>query len=156
MTKTVVAERYGGPEVRASTTSRFPQSASQVIVDVRATGTNPVDCKCYRGHMGDDPDALPMSVGMEAAAVVEAPARTEGYTGPLKTGEVVIVTNIRGTYADKVVAEEAVTGHKPAARAFEASAGLLLIGGTVWHLLTKAGVGQMARCSSMVSAELWS
>ncbi|BBZ01326.1 putative oxidoreductase [Mycolicibacterium chitae] len=143
MTKTVVAERYGGPEVLAIHDIPLPTvGPGQVVVDVRAAGTNPVDYKLYSGQMGDDPDALPMPVGMEAAGViVEAPARAEGYTGPLKTGDAVIVTNVRSAYADKLVAKAADVGHKPATLTFEEAAGLLLTGGTAWHLLTKTGVG---------------
>ncbi len=52
-----------------------------------------------------------------------------------------IVTNVRSAYADKLVAKAADVGHKPATLTFEEAAGLLLTGGTAWHLLTKTGVG---------------
>ncbi|CAJ1586449.1 NADP-dependent oxidoreductase [[Mycobacterium] wendilense] len=143
MTQTVVAERYGGPEVLAIHDIPLPTvGPGQVVVDVRAAGANPVDYKLYSGQMGDDPKGLPMPVGMEAAGVVvEAAPRAEGYTGPLKAGDAVIVTGIRGAYADKVVVNGADVGHKPATLTFEEAAGLLLTGGTAWHLLTKTKVG---------------
>ena len=88
------------------------------------------------------PNALPMPVGMEAAGVViEAPARAHGYTGPLQAGDEVIVTNISNAYSEHVIAPAAEVGHKPANLTFEEAAGLLLVGETAWHLLTKTNVG---------------
>ncbi len=143
MTKVVVAEGYGGPEVLAIHDVELPAvGAGKVLVDVRAAGANPIDYKLYSGQMGDDPKALPLPVGMEAAGViVEAPPFVEGYTGPLKVGDAVIVTNIQGAYAEQVVADVTEVGHKPATLNFEEAAGLLLVGGTAWHLLTKTEVG---------------
>ena len=92
MTKVVVAEAYGGPEVLAVRDVTLPPvGPGQVAVDVRAAGTNPFDYKRYSGQMGDDPGALPIALGLEVSGVVaEAPARAEGYTGPLKVGDEVI------------------------------------------------------------------
>ncbi|MET0701312.1 MAG: NADP-dependent oxidoreductase [Mycobacterium sp.] len=145
MTRTVVAAAYGGPEVLAVQDIALPAPGpGQVVVDVRAAGTNPIDYKLYSGDMGNDPAALPLQVGQEVAGVVSAVGSGEilGYTGPLRVGDEVIATNIgSGGYADQVLADAAEVGHKPAALSFEESAGLLLVGGTAWHLLTKTKVG---------------
>jgi NADPH:quinone reductase-like Zn-dependent oxidoreductase len=143
MTRTVVAEGYGGPEVLAVHDVELPPPGDgQVLVDVRAAGTNPVDFKLYSGQMGDDPAKLPMALGMEAAGVVVAAAPgASGYTGGLTVGDEVIVTNVDGAYAQRVLAKAAEVGHKPAALSFEQAAGLLLVGGTAWHLLTNTKVG---------------
>ena len=142
MPKVVVAERYGGPEVLALHNVPLPKVGNgQVVVDVHAAGTNPIDYKLYSGQMGNDPAALPMPVGMEAAGVVaEAASYAEGYTGPLKVGDEVIVTGIRGAYAERVVADAEQIGHKPATLTAEEASGLLLAGGTAWHLLTRTDV----------------
>ena len=73
--------------------------------------------------------------------VIEAPARAEGYTGPLQAGDEVIVTNIRNAYSERVTAAAAEIGHKPANLTFEEAAGLLLAAETAWHLLTNTNVG---------------
>jgi NADPH:quinone reductase-like Zn-dependent oxidoreductase len=143
MTKTVVAEAYGGPEVLALQDIELPELVDgQVLVDVRAAGANPIDYKLYSGQMGDDPARLPLPVGLEAAGVVAAitPGAT-GYTGALTVGDEVIVTNIEDGYSERVVAQAADVGHKPAVLSFEQAAGLLLAGETAWHLLTNTAVG---------------
>lgn len=143
MTRTVVAQAYGGPEVLAIQQFELPPpSPEQVLITVRAAGTNPVDYKLYSGYMGDDPGRLPLPVGGEVAGVVAvASGRSSGYTGPLKVGDEVIATNISGGYSDQVIADVAEVGHKPATLSFEEAAGLLLTGGTAWHLLTETDVG---------------
>ena len=143
MTKTVVATAYGGPEVLALQDIEVPApDDDQVLIEVRAAGTNPIDYKLYSGGMGADPAALPLSVGMEVAGVVAAVAPgATGYTGALNVGDEVIATNITAGYSERVVADAAQVGHKPATLSFEEAAGLLLVGGTAWHLLTKTEVG---------------
>jgi NADPH:quinone reductase-like Zn-dependent oxidoreductase len=143
MTRAVFAEGYGGPEVLALQDIELPASgAGQVLVDVRAAGTNPIDYKLYSGDMGRDPGNLPMPIGMEVAGVIAAVAPgATGYTGPLTVGDEVIVTNIRGGYAERVIANASDVGHKPASLSFEQASGLLLVAGTAWHLLTKTAVG---------------
>ena len=73
MTRSVVAEAYGGPEVLALQDIELgPPADGQVLVDVRAAGANPIDYKLYSGQMGDDPARLPLPVGLEVAGVVAA------------------------------------------------------------------------------------
>ena len=143
MTRRVVAQAYGGPEVLALQQIELPApAAEQILITVRAAGTNPIDYKLYSGYMGDDPAALPLPVGLEVSGVVAvASSRAAGYTGPLKVGDEVIATNIRGGYADQIIADMSDVGHKPATLTFEEASGLLLVGGTAWHLLTKTDVG---------------
>jgi NADPH:quinone reductase-like Zn-dependent oxidoreductase len=143
MTRTVVAEGYGGPEVLALQDIEVPAPGpSQVLVEVRAAGANPIDYKQYSGDLGRDPHDLPMPIGLECAGVVSVAAPgAQGYTGAVNVGDEVIVTNVKGCYADKVIAEAAEIGHKPAGLTFEQAAGLLLTAGTAWHLLMKTDVG---------------
>jgi NADPH:quinone reductase-like Zn-dependent oxidoreductase len=144
MTKSVVAEGYGGPEVLALQDIDVPSpGAGQALVEVRAAGANPIDYKLYSGQMGRDPAKLPMPVGMEAAGVVVAVGPdAAGYTGPLTVGDEVIATVASGAYAQRLLAQASDLGHKPATLPFEQAAGLLLTGGTAWHLLTNTRVGK--------------
>ena len=142
MTKTVVAEGYGGPEVLAVQDIVLPHPGEDQDIDVRA-GTNPVDYKLYSGYMGRDPDDPPMPLGMEVSGIVAAVAPgINGYTGLLNVGDEVIATNVRGGYSERVIADVADVGHKPTPLSFEQAAGLLLAGGTAWHLLTVTRVAE--------------
>jgi NADPH:quinone reductase-like Zn-dependent oxidoreductase len=143
MTRTIVAEAYGGPEVLALQDIELPEPGpGEVLVEVRAAGANPIDYKLYSGEMGSDPHNLPMPIGLEVAGVVvAAEPGAEGYTGPLTVGDEVVVTNIQGGYSDRLIAAAAEVGHKPSTLPVEQAAGLLLAAGTAWHLLTKTGVG---------------
>ena len=143
MTRTIVAEAYGGPEVLALQDIELPEPGpGEVLVEVRAAGANPIDYKLYSGEMGSDPHNLPMPIGLEVAGVVvAAEPGAEGYTGPLTVGDEVVVTNIQGGYSDRLIAAAAEVGHKPSTLSVEQAAGLLLAAGTAWHLLTKTGVG---------------
>jgi NADPH:quinone reductase-like Zn-dependent oxidoreductase len=68
VTKTVVATAYGGPEVLALQDIVLADPGpEQVLIDVKAIGTDPVDYKLYSGKMGNDPGALPMPVGREVS-----------------------------------------------------------------------------------------
>lgn len=142
MTKTVVAQGYGGPEVLAVQDIVLPHPGpDQVLIAVRAAGTNPVDYKLYSGDMGHSPDDLPMPVGMEVSGVIAAVVPgTGGFTGPLDVGDEVIATNVRGGYSEQVIVDAADVGGKPASLSFEQAAGLLLVGGTAWHLLSATNV----------------
>jgi NADPH:quinone reductase-like Zn-dependent oxidoreductase len=114
----------------------------QVLIDVRAAGTNPFDYKVYSGQMGNDAAALPMPVGIEVSGVVAAVAPgVSGYTGPLNVGDAVIASNLTNGYSEQVIVDAVDVGHKPAALSFQEAAGLLLVGGTAWHLLTNTNVG---------------
>jgi NADPH:quinone reductase-like Zn-dependent oxidoreductase len=96
MTKTVVAEGYGGPEVLAIQDIALPQPGpQQVLIDVKAIGTNPVDYKLYSGYMGNDPAALPMPIGMELAGVVAAAWHLLTKTG-VGTGDTVLIHGASG------------------------------------------------------------
>ena len=142
MTRRVVAQAYGGPEVLVLQQIELPPpAADEVLITVRAVGANPIDYKLYSGYMGDDPAALPLPIGGEVSGVVAQASRAAGYTGPLTVGDEVIATNLRGAYADQVIAHMSDVGHKPATLSFEEASGLLLVGGTAWHLLTKTDVG---------------
>jgi NADPH2:quinone reductase len=71
MTQRVVATAFGGPEVLSLVDIDVaPPGPGEVLVQVRAVGTNPIDYKLYSGTMGNDPSTLPMAIGSEASGIV--------------------------------------------------------------------------------------
>ena len=110
MVTKVVATAFGGPEVLAVIDEEVGEpGAGQVLLEVRAAGTNPIDYKLYGGARGKDPSLLPMSLGLEASGVVLAwrdGADGDGAEGPAGTvhvGDEVIAFHAPGSYAERVL-----------------------------------------------------
>jgi len=143
MTQAVVATAYGGPEVLSVIeTPVGPPGPAEVLIEVRAAGTNPIDYKLYSGVAGRDPAQLPMRLGFEAAGVVTDVADgAQGPGGPVRAGDEVIAFRISGAYAADVVAPAASVVQKPSTLSFEQAGGLMLTGTTAVHALTVSRVG---------------
>ena len=143
MTRAVVATAFGGPEVLAAIeTPVRPPGPGEVLISVRAAGTNAIDYKEYSGAMGQDPARLPMRLGHEAAGVVtEVADGTEGPGGPIRAGDEVIAFRIAGAYADDVVVPASSVVPKPSTLSFEEASGMMLTGVTATHALAVTHVG---------------
>jgi NADPH:quinone reductase len=140
MTRAVVATGFGGPEVLAVIeTPVGPPGPGEVLIEVRAAGTNPIDYKQYSGAMGRDPDRLPMRLGREISGVVTQVA--DGSAGAVRVGDQVVAYPIAGGYADSVVVAASSVVAKPITQSFEQASGLMLTGATAVHALTVTGVG---------------
>jgi NADPH:quinone reductase-like Zn-dependent oxidoreductase len=138
MTRAVVAAAYGGPEVLSVVEiGEAAPGPGEVVVQVRAAGVNPTDWKRYSGVWGDDPAALPLRIGFEAAGEVVA-------VGPgvddLEPGSPVIGYRVEGAYAERLVVPRSTLVRKPDSLSWEQAAGLLLAGATAVHALTVVGV----------------
>jgi len=145
MAKAVVATAFGGPEV-LSLVDIEPGAPGpgHVLVEVRAAGVNPIDYKRYRGSSGADPAQLPMRLGFEAAGVVSQVGdgdQAQGFDGPVRAGDEVIVYRVDGAYATELVVAASSVVHKPATISFEQASGLMLAGATAVHALQVAKVG---------------
>jgi len=136
--KSVVAPVYGGPEVLTLTQTELSDpSDGQVLVEVRAAATNPIDYKIFSGTYGDDPSRLPMSVGFEVSGVVRnLGGEVVGPSGPIHVGDNVIVFRADAGYATYVLASGDSVLPKPDAMTFEEASGLMLAGTTAVHALT--------------------
>jgi NADPH:quinone reductase len=145
MTRAVVATAYGGPEVLSVIETPFgPPGRGEVLISVRAAGTNPVDYKQYSGAMGRDPSILPMRLGREAAGMVtEVADGVHGPAGPVRAGDDVVVYPISGAYAEDVVVPASSVFRKPSTLSFDEASGMMLTGVTARHALTavRAGAG---------------
>jgi NADPH2:quinone reductase len=140
-TTVVVAPAFGGPEVLVVATAELKElQPGDVLVDIRAAATNPIDCKMYSGlgAYGNDPSKLPMRLGFEAAGVVRSvEGEPIGPSGPIAVGDEVIVYRASGAYADAIVTPADSVLAKPASQSFEEASGLMLTGVTAVHALSK-------------------
>ena len=141
-TSAVVATAYGGPEVLELIDVPLDEPGhDQVLVDVAAAGTNPVDFKLYSGRLGSDASKLPMRLGLEAAGVVRSvDGELAGPSGLIRPGDEVIVYPGSGCYAGAILAPASSIVAKPSTLTMEEASGLLLTGVTAVHALTAAGV----------------
>jgi len=142
MVAKVVATAFGGPEVLAVIDEEVGDpGAGQVLLEVRAAGTNPIDYKLYSGARGKDPSSLPMSLGLEASGVVLAVGDdAHGPAGAVQVGDEVIVFPAAGSYAERVIVAASSVVPKPPTLSFEEGAGLMLAGTTAVHALRAVGV----------------
>jgi len=144
MTIAVVASAFGGPDALSVIDEAVGEpKPGQVLLEVRAAGTNPVDYKMYSGAYGRDAAQLPIHLGYEAAGVVSAlgSGDVEGPVGPIHVGDEVIAYPVSGAYAAQVVAPAQSVVPKPSTLSFEQAAGLLLAGTTGAHALHVTGIG---------------
>jgi NADPH:quinone reductase-like Zn-dependent oxidoreductase len=127
----VVAEHAGGPEVLEfrEEPDRAP-GPGEVTIDVRAIGVNPVDVKQRKA---DGPVEFPFRPGHEVAGVVTAVGAGVGFA----TGDEVVAFRIFGGYTTRLVAPAADVFLKPANLSFDEASGLLLVGVTAVHALTR-------------------
>jgi NADPH:quinone reductase-like Zn-dependent oxidoreductase len=141
MTRAAVATAFGGPEVLSVIeTPVSPPGPGEVLISVRAAGTNPIDYKLYSGVRGRDPARLPMRLGFEAAGVVTEVA--DGVLGPgglIRAGEEVVAYPIAGAYAGDVVVPASSVIPKPSTLSFEEASGMMLTGVTAVHALAVVG-----------------
>jgi len=142
MTPAVVATGFGGPEVLSLIdTPVGPPGPGEVLIEVRAAGTNPVDHKMYSGAYGRDPALFPMRLGREAAGVIALADGVEGPAGPLRIGDEVVVFPVTGSYAARLVVPASSVVPKPSTLSFEQASGLMLTGATAVHALTAVRLG---------------
>jgi NADPH:quinone reductase-like Zn-dependent oxidoreductase len=117
--------------------------AGEVLIEVHAAGTNPVDYKMFNGAYGRDAAGLPMRIGREAAGVVAAVGqRAVGPAGAITVGEEVIAFPILGAYAGAVIVPASSVVPKPSTLSFEEASGLMLTGVTAVHALKATQVGR--------------
>ena len=142
MTTTVVATAFGGPEVLSLVDEPVgAPGPGQVLLEVRAAGTNPVDYKMYSGAYGTDQARLPIHLGYEASGVVGAVGEDgDGPAGPIRSGDEVIAYPVQGAYATELLVPASSVVPKPSRLSFEEASGLLLTGCTAVHALTVTGV----------------
>jgi NADPH2:quinone reductase len=144
-TKAVVATAFGGPEVLSVIDMPVRQPhPGEVLIEVRAAGTNPIDYKQYSGMMGRNPDNLPIHPGREVAGVVtELADGAEGPAGAIRVGDEVVAFRVAGGYAGEIVVPASAVAPKPTTLSFEQASGMMLAGTTAVHALTviRAGAG---------------
>ncbi|WP_311136815.1 NADP-dependent oxidoreductase [Hymenobacter cellulosilyticus] len=140
--KAVRIHAFGGPEVlQLEEVARPVPAADEILIKVYASGVNPVDWGIREG--GNDVLrpylALPMTLGWDAAGVVEAVgSEVTGFqVGDAVYGE----PNFpgAGSYAEYCTSKATQFALKPKSLSFMAAAGVPLAGLTAWTALFEQG-----------------
>jgi len=137
--RAIVIQSFGGPGVLELGEWPRPQAGpGEVLVAVRASGTNPVDAKLRVSGTwaGLEP---PVVLGYDAAGVVEA---VGPGVGDFKPGDEVFYTpNIHGTrlgtYAEYNVVPASIVALKPRRADFVTAAAIPLAGGTAYEAIVR-------------------
>ncbi|WP_246507686.1 NADP-dependent oxidoreductase [Actinocrinis puniceicyclus] len=138
MTRAIVFDEYGGPQVLRLVDLPDPvPGPGQVRIRVRAAGVQPADSKLRSGAWKSwAPVTFPGRLGNEAAGVVDA-------LGPEVTGFAVgdeVLGPANGAYADTVVASVKLLAPKPAALTWSEAGALAASGQTASTVLEDLAV----------------
>eukprot|EP00298_Acanthocystis_sp_HF-20_P008421 c1766_g1_i1.p1 GENE.c1766_g1_i1~~c1766_g1_i1.p1 ORF type:complete len:326 (-),score=186.71 c1766_g1_i1:116-1069(-) len=122
MMKSIVVEKFGGPEVLQIQEKPIPEVVPKtVLVRLASIGVNPYETYLRAGIFPTLPQ-LPYTPGTDGAGVVEKVG--EGVTN-FKVGDRVIVYKSRtGTYAEYCLSDESDLSHLPANSTFHEGASI--------------------------------
>ena len=138
-----VIDAFGGPDGFHPMDLPTPAPPEgHVLLSVRATSVNPVDCKIRSGAVAAIAPAFPAILHMDVAGVVE---RVGAGAGRFREGDAVYgcaggLKGIAGALADYMVADERLLAPKPPSLSFAEAAALPLVTITAWEALDRAGV----------------
>lgn len=123
MMRAVRVTKFGGPEVlKVETNVPVPTpTQSQVLVEVKAAGINPIDTYIRSGRYPMS-DKVAYTPGIDLAGIVkEVGANVTKY----KPGDrVYAIQNVSGGYAEFATVEENMLGHLPSSLSFQQGAGV--------------------------------
>ena len=139
--KAVEIHHYGGPEELKYEETNIPAiQPDDVLVQVYASGVNPVDWKIRQGGRRSDHDpALPRILGWDFSGVVEKVGSlvTAYHPGDEVYGRPDITRN--GTYAEYVAVRAGEIARKPQSIDHKAASGVALAALTAWQGLFEHG-----------------
>jgi NADPH:quinone reductase-like Zn-dependent oxidoreductase len=138
MPRAVRYDKYGGIDVLGVAEVERPTPGDdQILVRVKAAGTNPGETPVREGLMHDQwPATFPSGQGSDFAGVVEE-SNADGF----KAGDEVLgFVHDRSSQAEYVVADAENVTRKPSGVSWEAAGGLAVVGSTAWAALRAVGV----------------
>lgn len=131
--KAILVTQLGGPETMQYTDVDIPKiSAAQVLIRVEMASVNFADIKSRYGKKGAA--KLPFIPGLDATGVIE---EVGAEVKNLRVGQRVIAFPANGSYAEYVVADEALTFAIPDSISTETAAACPVVSFTSYQLLAK-------------------
>lgn len=140
--KAFVVEVPNGPFREVEIPKPEPERG-QVLVQIHASGVNPLDTKIRAGQAEHAKQALPAVLGLDMAGTVESVGSDVGAFRPGDEvfGMVGGVGGLQGTLAEFVAADAALLAHKPKLLSMQQAAAMPLVTITAWEgLVDKANI----------------
>jgi NADPH:quinone reductase-like Zn-dependent oxidoreductase len=145
--KSAQINRYGSSdviEIKQNTTASLPISSGKILVDVKASGVNPVDWKIREGYMQQMmPLQFPATLGMDFSGIIKDVGSSQDIsTADLKKedevyGQASVTKGGSGAFADMAVTNADNIALKPKSLSFEEAAALPLVGVSAWQALVE-------------------
>jgi NADPH:quinone reductase-like Zn-dependent oxidoreductase len=141
--KSIQIKRYGRSDVMEvnNATSEPNPSSGKILVNVKASGVNPIDWKIREGYMQQMiPLQFPSTLGMDISGVIKQVG--ENIPSDFKQGDEVygqasVFRGGSGAFAELALADKDTIAHKPKTLNHEEAAALPLVGVSAWQALTE-------------------
>lgn len=124
-----------------NTTSDPNPSSGKILVNVKASGVNPIDWKIREGYMQQMiPLQFPSTLGMDISGVIKQVG--ENVPSDFKQGDEIygqasVFRGGSGAFAELALADKDTIAHKPKTLNHEEAAALPLVGVSAWEALTE-------------------
>jgi len=146
--KSAQINRYGSSDVieinQNTSAASLPTSSGKILVDVKASGVNPVDWKIREGYMQQmTPLQFPATLGMDLSGIIKDVGSGQDIsTSDLKQGDEVygqasVTKGGLGAFAEVAVTNADNIALKPKNLSFEEAAALPLVGVSAWQALVE-------------------
>jgi NADPH:quinone reductase-like Zn-dependent oxidoreductase len=141
--KAIQIKKYGSNDVvEVNETASAPSlSSGKTLVNIKASGVNPVDWKIREGYMQQImPLQFPSTLGMDFSGVVkqvEEDAHSDFKQGDEVYGQASIFSGGSGAFAELALASIDSIAHKPKTLNYLEAAALPLVGVSAWQALVE-------------------
>ena len=137
--KIIQIKKYGSNDVvEVNDTAPAPSlSSGKILVNIKASGVNPVDWKIREGYMQQImPLQFPSTLGLDFSGVVkqvEEDAHSDLKQGDEVYGQASIFSGGSGAFAEMALASKDSIAHKPKTLNYLEAAALPLVGVSAWQ-----------------------
>jgi NADPH:quinone reductase-like Zn-dependent oxidoreductase len=143
--KSIQIKRYGNSDVvEVNNTASAPTvSTGKILVNVKASGVNPVDWKIREGYFQQmAPLRFPSTLGMDFSGIVKQLGDEDDKSSDFKQGDEVygqasVFSGGSGAFAELALANNDSIAHKPKTLNHVEAAALPLVGVSAWQALVE-------------------
>jgi alcohol dehydrogenase len=141
--KSIQIKRYGSSDVvEINNTAIVPGlSSGKILVEIKASGVNPVDWKIREGYMQQIvPLQFPSTLGMDFSGVITERGESvpsDFRQGDEMYGQASVLRGGSGAFAELALVDKDSTAHKPKTLNHIEAAALPLVGVSAWQALVE-------------------